>query len=438
MRRRIQFHFFRMIFLLLITVLGCITLNPLFAETTLLFPQQVTSQRGKHSDKDINILSTLEQSGQADDSATYIHFHSRRGKYNGEFVFALPNDIQPSDVEAVKLMLNYRGPDRQTQRWRWRIWDTDKKSWVAAGDNKEAANSVWSNLEFAVGGTMSRYINNDGTIRVRYSSSRARNVAGSELDYFALSVDHDDASVTPPPPSHGAIWQPTPGTSWQWQLTGQIDTSIDVQMYDIDLFDVSKDVVNRLHSQGRTVICYFSAGSWENWRPDAKKYPASVQGRSNGWPGEKWLDIRKIDELSPIFQARLDLAVEKGCDGVEPDNIDGYSNKTGFPLTYNDQLKFNKWLAKEAHQRGLSIGLKNDLDQVDDLVDHFDWAINEQCFQYNECDLLLPFIRAGKAVFNVEYDKKAQSFCPKANAMGFSSLQKKLNLDAWLIDCLKY
>jgi hypothetical protein len=88
---------------------------------------------------------------------------------------------------------------------------------------------------------------------------------------------------------------------------------------------------------------------------------------------------------------------------VDPDNVDGYTNNTGFPLSYQDQIAFNSWLASEAHQRGLSIGLKNDLDQIDDLIDYVDLSVNEQCHEYAECNLLQPFIEAGKPVFNAEY-----------------------------------
>lgn len=232
------------------------------------------------------------------------------------------------------------------------------------------------------------------------------------------------------------IWQPAPGTSWQWQLSGNIDTSIDAQMYDIDLFDTPQAVIDELHGNGRTVICYFSAGSWEDWRDDAADFPPSVLGSPlEGWPGEKWLDIRQIDVLAPIMGVRLDTAVSKQCDGVEPDNVDGYNNNTGFPLTSQDQLAYNRWLAVEAHARGLSIGLKNDLDQIPDLVDQFDWALNEQCYQYDECDLLLPFVQAGKAVFGVEYEGNPTEFCPYFNNLNFDWLQKNWDLDAWRIAC---
>ena len=239
-----------------------------------------------------------------------------------------------------------------------------------------------------------------------------------------------------PPAPQPSWWRPKPGTSWQWQLSGTIDTSVDAAMYDIDLFDTPQSVIDELHAKGHTVICYFSAGSYEDWRPDKDRYPSEVLGRDlDGWPGEKWVDIRRIDLLGPILADRLELAKTKQCDGVEPDNVDGYANDTGFPLSAADQLAFNRWLAGQAHSRGLSIGLKNDLGQVLDLVADFDWALNEQCFQYDECDLLLPFIQAGKAVFGVEYSGDTADFCPQANANNFDWLKKKIYLDSWRIPC---
>jgi hypothetical protein len=264
-----------------------------------------------------------------------------------------------------------------------------------------------------------------------YTQTGNFNVTLSVTDDGGLTASTTKlVAVTAAPPPTTAIWQPTPGTSWQWQLTGTIDTSFDVQMYDIDLFDTPTSTIDTLHGQGRVVICYFSAGSWEDWRPDAADFPDVVKGNGNGWPGEKWLDIRNLSVLSPIMQARLDLAVDKRCDGVEPDNVDGYTNSTGFPLTGNDQLTYNRWLADQAHARGLSVGLKNDLEQVTQLEPYFNWALDEQCFEYNECNLLLPFVQAGKAVFGVEYSGSLASFCPEANSMDFDWLKKTEDLDA--------
>ncbi len=236
--------------------------------------------------------------------------------------------------------------------------------------------------------------------------------------------------IIPPATTTTGIWKPKPFTTWQWQLTGTIDTTVNADMFDIDLYDASQATIATLQKKGSKVICYFSAGSYEDWRSDAKSFPTSVLGSNNGWPGEKWLDIRNITALAPIMGARLDLAVQKGCDGVEPDNIDGYTNSTGFPLTAANQIAYNKWLAEAAHARGLSIGLKNDIDQVVQLEPYFDWALNEQCHQYKECDTLLPFIKKGKAVFITEYSLNTTAFCPSANANGFMAMKKKLDLDA--------
>jgi len=224
-------------------------------------------------------------------------------------------------------------------------------------------------------------------------------------------------------------YKPKPGISWQWQLDGPINVSYKADLYDIDLFDTPQNVIDKLHKQGKKVICYFSAGSWEDWRPDAGKFSKSVIGKKmEDWAGEKWLNVADYSKFAGIMQARMDLAVKKKCDGVEPDNVDGYTNKTGFKISAQDQINYNKWLASEAHKKGLAIALKNDIEQVGQLVNYFDFAINEQCFEYNECAPLQAFIKQGKAVLGVEYELKKKKFCPQANAMNFSWLKMSYDL----------
>ena len=210
-------------------------------------------------------------------------------------------------------------------------------------------------------------------------------------------------------------------------------------MYDIELFDHNATVVSALHAQRRKAVCYISVGSWEEWRHDADRFPDAVIGNDyEGWAGERWLDIRQIDLLAPVMGARLDECASKGFDGIEPDNIDGYTNDTGFPLTYEDQLSYNIWLAVEAHARGLSIGLKNDPDQVGDLLPHFDWALTEDCFAEGWCDELSPFVTAGKAVFAAEYTDTGitiDEICPQAAKLGFNAILKHRDLDAYREAC---
>jgi len=239
------------------------------------------------------------------------------------------------------------------------------------------------------------------------------------------------------------IWRPPLKTSWQWQLADlPVDQSFDVVMYDVDLFDNDASIVAALHAQGRKVVCYVSVGSWEDWRPDQEQFPPSVIGKDYaGWPGEKWLDIRRIDLLAPLMRARFDQCQAKGFDALEPDNIDGYTNDTGFPLTYQDQLNYNVWLANEAHARGLSIGLKNDGEQAEDLLAYFDWAMAEDCFADDWCDQVAPFVAAGKAVFAAEYtdqltsDQFLNQICPQASTLHLNAILKNRDLDAYRAAC---
>ncbi|WP_455355464.1 endo alpha-1,4 polygalactosaminidase [Streptomyces sp. SYSU K217416] len=238
----------------------------------------------------------------------------------------------------------------------------------------------------------------------------------------------------PAPPSRGR-WQPEPGVAWQWQLSGKLDTSVDVPVYDIDGFDHPASAVAALHREGRKVICYLSTGAWEEFRPDADDFPDEVLGRGNGWEGERWLDIRRTDVLGPLMARRIDMCRKKGFDAVEPDNMDGYRNRTGFPLTAADQLRYNRLIAGLAHERGLSVGLKNDLDQIPELVGDFDFAVNEQCAQYGECAALAPFTAAGKAVFHAEYELPTARFCREARGLKLSSILKKYELGPWRRAC---
>lgn len=233
-----------------------------------------------------------------------------------------------------------------------------------------------------------------------------------------------------PPITDGTWYRPGVATTWQWQLqpddAGIINTAYDVEVYDIDLFDAPDSVIKELQAQGRKVIGYFSAGTYEPFRSDASEFlPAEIGKTLEDFADERWLDIRS-ENVRRIMLARLDLAVLRGFDGVEPDNVDGYANDSGFPLTAADQLAFNRFIANEAHKRNLSVGLKNDLDQITGLVEYFDFAVNEQCHEFDECDLLAPFTNAGKAVFNAEYDSRFVSLPLIRGQMCADSLSRNL------------
>ena len=258
-----------------------------------------------------------------------------------------------------------------------------------------------------------------------------------------------------------SIWKPALATSWHWMIDHALDINNPRDMglvdpkgrklnlapptvYDIDWEMNSAKTVKALHAMNKKVICYVDVGAYETYRPDAKKFPKSVRGKpDHHWEGSYWLDIRRLNVLLPIMRARFQICKDKGFDAIEPDEVDGYANDSGFDLSYNDQLTYNRALADLAHSMGMSVGLKGDIEQAKDLWKHFDWTLNEQCYEFDECEALSKyFVANGKAVFHVEYDDpfsghrvQTSEFCPQANAANFNSMKMPLDLNGGRWPC---
>ncbi|KAL4994582.1 glycoside hydrolase superfamily [Aspergillus recurvatus] len=259
--------------------------------------------------------------------------------------------------------------------------------------------------------------------------------------------------ATDPTTNSNGIWQPEVGSPWQIILSSALSpntlsksSSPSFPIYDIDLFENTSPTISSLHSQGIKVICYFSAGTYEDWRPDASSFDSSSLGAGlDDWPGENWVDLRS-ENVRAVMSSRLDKAVEKGCDGVDPDNVDAYNNdQGGLGLTEDDSVDFMNWLAAEAHARGLSIGLKNAGSIIPRVIENMQWSVNEQCAEYDECNIFQQFVDEGKPVFHIEYPENGEvstssvdkvAVCAEfKGAEGFSTVVKDIELDAWVQAC---
>jgi hypothetical protein len=230
-------------------------------------------------------------------------------------------------------------------------------------------------------------------------------------------------------PARATVWTPPAHLTWYWQLQGTVRIE-PVEVSDIDGFATPPATVARLHARGQHVICYIDAGTWERWRPDAGRFPASVRGRRNGWPGERWLDVRRLSVLEPIMTERFAMCARKGFDAVEPDNIDGFENGTGFPITARQQLTYDEWIAREVHSLGMAVLQKNDPEQARRLQPFFDGVLDEQCNQYSECGAFEPYLRAGKPVLNAEYKRSLYpGFCANDRRLGISGALYALELN---------
>jgi hypothetical protein len=421
----------------------------------------------------------------ADCYADYIEFTP---SYTGYLSFKLSSLTQgaptPSQITNLQLLTKYQGPAATTSYYKWQLYRFTTASWVDITTSQGRGDWVWTaalTLNLPSTEVASRFVSSDGEIRARLIKGAGTDTA--QLDSLRLQVSWDSGSTCTPETdaafcarlggtcgqlsgtdncgqartvsSCGVCQSPatcggggTPnvcgqgstctrasfprGTTWMWDLENStIPTNLNAQVYVVDLFGTSSAKIQEYKSAGKKVVCYFSAGTYENWRGDANQFPQDTYcspGENcaqsihilgdwceSGGDCEWWLDHRK-PAVRTVMEARMQLARDKGCDAVEPDNVDGYAHDSSISctdqacwgLTASDQLAYNRWLADTAHARCLGIALKNNIDQVAQLAASFDFAINEECQKYNECgDYKTYFTSQNKAVFNAEYMKDA-------------------------------
>ncbi|MBZ4334996.1 endo alpha-1,4 polygalactosaminidase [Corallococcus sp. AS-1-12] len=362
----------------------------------------------------------------ADCYAQYIEFSP---SYTGYLSFNLSSLTQaaptPAQVTQLSLLTKYQGPGVATSYYQWQLYRFSTSSWVSIANSQGRGDWVWTpalTLALPTTEVASNFVSSTGEIRARLIKGAGTDAA--QLDSLRLQVSWDTGGEGP------ACTLPAfpKGTTWMWDLEhASIPTNLNAQVYVVDLFNTTPAKIQEYKAAGKKVVCYFSAGSYEDWRDDANQFPQDtyctpgedcaqsvhIMGDwcTSGGGCEWWLDHRK-PAVRTVMATRMQLAKDKGCDAVEPDNIDGYSHddeisctdQSCWGLTAANQLDYNRWLATTAHSLCLGIALKNDVDQVPALADSFDFAINEECQKYNECGAYKTgFTDKNKAVFNAEY-----------------------------------
>ncbi|HEX9123797.1 MAG TPA: endo alpha-1,4 polygalactosaminidase [Actinomycetota bacterium] len=453
---------------------------------TVLQPTAIVDAVGGHTGG-IEALASRDQSGTQDDATRYVRLRGRGQPYDGYRSYTLPPAVSPTSVTTITLMANFRGPVAATNTWAWGIYDWTSGDWSRLGDQRHCGGDVgttqwpcddlqrrpWKYVQDNVihppGSDLSGFVNGStGEIRIRLHATEA---GAARLDWEAVDV-YSNAGPA------GARWTPAVGARWQWQLegkpgqhpsTGGIDVGIcqptyrggpcvKPEVFDIDLYvdpaiagrfgyQTETAAVDAIHVSERHVIGYVTAGDIERWRPDYEQFVdfdercgGCLRGKpfSRRFPDEYWASLNKgkgqFDFMLQMLRARTDRVAAAGFDGIEYDIVDTYAQGrrvTGWKVSAERQLAYNTALAEMAHEDGLAVALKNDGGQISELLPSFDFAINEQCFQYDECDgggypapAWRAFIRADKAVFQAEYRLDPKEFCPTANHWGFSSILK--------------
>lgn len=232
-------------------------------------------------------------------------------------------------------------------------------------------------------------------------------------------------------------WIPAVGDDWQLVLKGEFNIADNwAYVWDIDLFETSAETIKQLHDADRRVICYFSAGTYEDWRDDLKSLNETQLAEFGmgqvlvEWEGETWWNTNS-PKVRELLVGRVKLAAEKGCDAIDPDNIDGYDNKNSLNLTKADAIDLMKFLQQEAIKYGMATGLKNSATIIPDVISFLDFSVNEQCVEHKECNDFAQWITAGKPVFNVEYplttpvnETTLNNICSASGTKGMSMVMK--------------
>jgi len=236
-----------------------------------------------------------------------------------------------------------------------------------------------------------------------------------------------------------ARWRPSMSDRFDWQFTQPFNFNRPSSVVSLDAFDIGSGTIAMLRGRGVKPVCYVNVGAWEDWRPDRMAFPSAVVGKNYvGWAGERWFDVRRMDVLLPIMRARMRMCRDKGFLAIEPDNIDGFENDTGFPISRAEQVAYNRAIAREAHALGLAIGLKNAPGLIPELLHHYDFAIAEDCFKWKWCGELRAFTSAGKPAIAIEYPEDGRNpltHCGLARQMGVQIVIKRRKLDGWSRRC---
>ena len=390
-----------------------------------LYPQSVKVINGSKSEQSVSVLSKNDQKASQNSWGSYIELSASSANSVVDFTFSVPSKL--STCKEVRLEINRLGEPKSIEKWYINIKNANTQKFENLLVNTQA-DWTWSKQNRAVS-NIANYIDNNSALTIE---STCKECSVQDIDYMALSFSqcNDDVVKTPKDKNENVLLG---NYNVQYTELNNLITE-NFSNIDIDMEDSQPSLFDSFAKNGKNAICYINVGAYEEWRSDAKDFDSSILlGNRNGWAGERWLDIRQIDKIRPLMMARLDRAKAKGCKAIHADNVDAFENDTGTKLSYKEQLNYNLMLAEITHQRGMLIGLKNDITQIPDLVDAYDFAISEECYEFGECEIFSEFAKRNKPVYIMEYKRgvfdKARD---DATSKGYYLILKKLNLGAFV------
>jgi len=75
--------------------------------------------------------------------------------------------------------------------------------------------------------------------------------------------------------------------------------------------------------------------------------------------------------------SRFSLAASKGCQAIDPDNMQVYESDSGFDISKQQQVAYNVAILDAIRSKGMMGGIKNAGAQVQDLLPLAEFAVSE-------------------------------------------------------------
>jgi hypothetical protein len=185
---------------------------------------------------------------------------------------------------------------------------------------------------------------------------------------------------------------------------------------------------------GKYNVCYINGFQaqeserqwWNRNHPDLLLRDASGRVVVDVNWNEALLDIRTAAKRSALVGIEgqwIDACAAKGFKAIDPDNLDSYTRSRGL-LTAAQAVAFAKLLINRAHQKSLAISQKNSAELVGRAP--FDFAVTEQCQQYNECGVFKAYY--GGKILDIEYTDSAYNAACASSARTWPVIRRDLNL----------
>lgn len=220
-------------------------------------------------------------------------------------------------------------------------------------------------------------------------------------------------------------------------------TDFDVGVVDPDEADLSADQLERLTSQGKTLLAYLSIGEAEDyrsyWEPDWKiGTPDFIHSENPDWEGNYKVEFWDTQWQQLVFD-RVDKLVVSGYDGVYLDIIDAYeffkeagdtsarTRMIDFVRGISDQAKFSNPEFLIVPQNSPELIVNSDyLAAIDGLGKEDTWFFDdirrEESDTQSELNYLARALEAGKFILAIDYptnEAKQCEFTSNAHAEGF-------------------